>query len=423
MKKNRFYFIASLLLFLLPLIRIFIIKARGLWLIDFAAYSAVSRALFEGSNPFPDNCDALFCQFGGTVPIVYPGHMLLFALPGFIWGDVIQIVYLVLNVAIIYFLTGLTLIKACGYKWRDLFVPGAKQLGYALCCFCFFSSNNVMTMMRTGQIVLILALCLYCMFWGPASRCLRVLLFAFIAVTKYSVLTVFAPLLFFKRHWKLCLTAFAVFLLLSVSPILCGNNLKEVYFGYFKAVGILFQPGQVNHFDMSPQMCHLGFFKISIINHILKALVIGLVLWLFWRERKTGYFSDTLMMLALSCTMLISYHGLHDVSLLFPLFFIRLFDFARNRRWKLFCVTALFPLYLDIPGAVTLTVSSWLGKIPGVDAVVYLSNRPWGSNYMHVFPITPFFAVALALWSLYLYLHVKDPYLFKFFEESEGNVK
>ncbi len=412
-KKNFFYLIASILLFLFPIIRIILVKCRDIYLIDLAAYSAVSRALFEGNNPFPDHCSALFCSFGTTVPIVYPGQMLLFALPGFLWGNAIQIAFLALNIAIVIFLTSLTLVRACDYQWHDLWTPGKKQFFFSLCCFFFLFSNNTMIIMRTGQIVLVLALCLYCIFWGPASHCLRMILFAFIAVTKYSVLPVFAPLLFFKRHWKLCLSSFGIFLLLSLSLVLCGNNLVEVYSGYFKAVEILFQPGQVNHFNMSPQMCHLGFFKLSIINYILKLIAIFPILWLFWRERKCKSLSDTAFLLALCLTMLISYHGLHDTALLFPLLFIRIFDFAKRKQWLLFSITALFIFYLVLPGRITLTFSSWLGTIPGIDTIVWLSNNPWGSNFKHVFPITPFFAVALALWSLYLYLHVKEPYHFK----------
>ena len=50
---NIFYLFASILLFLLPIIRIILVKYRDIYLIDLAAYSAVSRALFEGNNPFP----------------------------------------------------------------------------------------------------------------------------------------------------------------------------------------------------------------------------------------------------------------------------------------------------------------------------------------------------------------------------------
>ena len=413
MKKNWFYILSSIPFFLIPILRILIVKWRDIWLIDFAAYSAVSRALFEGNNPFPNHGSVLFCSFGSSVPIVYPGQMILFALPGFLWGNAVQFGFLFLNIAIVFFLTALTLVKACDYQWRELWTPGKKQLIYALCCFAFLFSSNTMNIMRTGQIVLVLALCMYCMFWGLASQSIRTLLFAFIALTKYSVLPVFAPLLFFKRHWKLCFSAFGIFLLFSISPILCGNNLVEVYSGYIQAVETLFQPGQVNHFNMRPQMCHIGFFRFPIINHISKVIVICPILWLFWRERKTKKLSDTSFLLALSLTMLISYHGLYDISLIFPLLFIRLFDFAKKKQWFCFLITFLFLFYLLIPGSITLTFSSWLGSIPGIDSIVYLSDKPWGSHYQHVFPITPFFAIALTIWDLYLYLHVSTPYQFE----------
>ena len=419
MKKKRLYFLATLLLLFLPIIRVLFVKCQDIFLVDLAAYSAVSRALFEGNNPFPNHMENLFCSFGRSVPIVFPGQMLFFALPGFIWGNTVQILYLVLDVAIVYYLTALTLIRACGYSWEDIWKPGKKQFVYALCSFAFLFSSNTMVVIRTGQIVLVLALCLYGIFWGPACHWFRTLEYAFIAVAKYSVLPVFAPLLFVKGHWRLCLTAFGLFLLLSLSPVLCGNNLIEVYTGYFEAVQKLFQSGEVNHFNMSPQMCHFGFFKFSALNHILKAIAICPILWLFWCERKSEFLSDTAFLLALTLTMLISYHGLHDITLLFPLLFIRLFDFAQKRQWIFFWITFLFMFYLVIPGSVTLTISSWIGSIQGIDSLVWLSNNPWGSHFKHVFPLTPFFASALTLWSLYLYLHVKEPYHFVFPETKD----
>lgn len=413
--RKWFYCVASFLLFLLPLVRIVYVKAKnGLFLLDLAAYCDISLALFKGHNPFPDHVDLLtIMPPQNDVPIVYPGQMLIFALPGFLWGSAVQIGYLVLNIAVGFFLTGLTLVKACGYEWGDLWRPGRKQFFYALCCFCFFSTSNVMITMRVGQIPVILALCLYGLFWGPPWRFLQTFLFAFVATTKYSVLPVFAPLLFFKGHWKLCIAAFSVFILFSISPVFCGNDLKEVYLDYSEAVKVLFQPGHVNHFDRSPWMCHLGFFRIEWINTFLKVVCICFALWLFWRERKSRYLSDTLLLLAFGLTMLISYHSIQDFSIIFPLFFIRLFTFSKEKNWWCFGITALFVLFLIIPGNLLMKISSAIGGIPGMDSFIVLADRPYGQPFHHVFPIMPFYSIALVFWSSYLYFHVKEPYRFE----------
>lgn len=413
--RKWFYCVASFLLFLLPLVRIVYVKAKnGLFLLDLAAYCDISLALFKGHNPFPDHVDLLtIMPPQNDVPIVYPGQMLIFALPGFLWGSAVQIGYLVLNIAVGFFLTGLTLVKACGYEWGDLWRPGRKQFFYALCCFCFFSTSNVMITMRVGQIPVILALCLYGLFWGPPWRFLQTFLFAFVATTKYSVLPVFAPLLFFKGHWKLCIAAFSVFILFSISPVFCGNDLKEVYLDYSEALKVLFQPGHVNHFDRSPWMCHLGFFRIEWINTFLKVVCICFALWLFWRERKSRYLSDTLLLLAFGLTMLISYHSIQDFSIIFPLFFIRLFTFSKEKNWWCFGITALFVLFLIIPGNLLMKISSAIGGIPGMDSFIVLADRPYGQPFHHVFPIMPFYSIALVFWSSYLYFHVKEPYRFE----------
>ena len=415
-KQKWLYCFASYLLFLLPLIRIALVKFRGnLFLVDFAAYCDVSLSLFRGHNPFPDHMDLLtIWNWGDVTPIVYPGHMLLFAPLGFLWGNAVQIAWIVLNVSVVFFIVGLTLVRGCGYAWRDLAVPGKKQFLYAVCCFCFFSSTNAMTTMRIGQIPVILTLCLYGIFWGPPSRVLRVFLFAFIAVTKYSMLTIFAPLLFFKGHWKLCIVAFALFVFFSISPVFCGNDLKEVYVGYFEAVKLIFQPGYINHYEVSGMtMCHLGFFKFPILNHILKGIMIVLTLWLFWRERKSSGISDTLLLLVFSLTMLLSYHQIYDSSILYPLFLIRLFAFAKKKQWWMFGLTALFPLFLIVPGTIILRISSWIGGFPGMDSVFFLTNNPWKRPFFHVFPLMAVYSIVLAFWSLYLYFRVEDPYRFQ----------
>ena len=90
-KSSWFYFFAAVLLIAAPLAKSVLDICRyELMLPDFTAYCAVSRALFEGKNPFPDHYEVLFetiSSWGGTVPIVYPGQMLFFALPGFLWGQ------------------------------------------------------------------------------------------------------------------------------------------------------------------------------------------------------------------------------------------------------------------------------------------------------------------------------------------------
>ncbi|MBR4255188.1 MAG: hypothetical protein IKQ16_08885 [Lentisphaeria bacterium] len=165
-------------------------------------------------------------------------------------------------------------------------------------------------------------------------------------MAKYSALPVFALLLFFKGHWKLCIASFVVFVFFSVSPVFFGNNLVELYSEYWKAVTATVRPGDINHYGSNPiGMCHLVFFKKPLVNLLLKTPIVGFVPWLFWREHKTAFFSDTLLLLTFSLTMLVSYHRIYDIILVYPLFAIRLFDFARTKQWLLFGITFLFPLF------------------------------------------------------------------------------
>ena len=68
--------VAAAVIILLPIARIVVKKMHDWFLVDFAAYCAVSRALFDGNNPFPDRME--FVRFllrvdsvRTDVPIVY----------------------------------------------------------------------------------------------------------------------------------------------------------------------------------------------------------------------------------------------------------------------------------------------------------------------------------------------------------------
>ena len=186
----------------------------------------------------------------------------------------------------------------------------------------------------------------------------------------------------------------------------------EVYTEYLKAVSQTVQPGGINHYGTHPfGMCHLDCFKNPVIVYFFKALIICVVLWLFRREYKTKSVSDTLLLLSFSLTMLLCYHRIYDIVFVYPLFAIRLFDFARTRQWLLFGITVLFPLFLILPRKVSCEmIASLIGGIPGMNSLVYLTDS---EQYPHLFPIMVLFTIALTLWSLYLYLHVKDPYRFE----------
>jgi len=410
------YAAASAVVVLLPIARILAKKVHDWFLVDLAAYCAVSRALFDGNNPFPDRME--FVNFllkvdpsRTDVPIVYPGQMLLFAWPSYFYGNAFQAIYVLVNIFLVLFVTALTLRKACGYSWRDIALPGKRQLVYAVCCFCFLSSACAMQTMRLGQITVILVFLFYGIFWFPKSAVCRTVSFAVIAVTKYSLLPVVAPLLFFKRHKLFCITAFALFVVLSISPMFFGNSLVEVYSGYAQAVRNIIQPGTVNHYSVNCNCCHLAFFRSDVLNAVMKGLVVCAIAWLLFRERKTTGISDTLMLLAFSLTFLVSYHGHHDYTLVFPLFFIRLFAFAKERKWALFCGTAVFPAYFLVPSRIVEKVGSKIGAIPGLDSIFWLAPS-WDRQIPHIFPINGFLTVALFFWSLYLYFHVEKPYVF-----------
>ena len=65
-----------------------------------------------------------------------------------------------------------------------------------------------------------------------------------------------------------------------------------------------------------------------------------------------------------------------------------------------------------MPARITEKVAALVGSIPHVGSVFYLSNPAWNHQDHNLFPLTAFFAIALALWSLHLYRRVNNPYMF-----------
>lgn len=55
--RKAFFALSSVVVLLMPIARVVSAKLHNLFLLDFAAYCAVSRALFSGQNPFPDHME------------------------------------------------------------------------------------------------------------------------------------------------------------------------------------------------------------------------------------------------------------------------------------------------------------------------------------------------------------------------------
>ena len=143
------------------------------------------------------------------------------------------------------FLLSLTA-SVCVYVWAfkltgllkkvDFRNPGLNTLLFFAGGFIFLNSSPQLMCQRNGQVGIWVLFLVFMVFFTTGNKYLKSVLFGLAAVFKYSMVTFFAPLLFFKKQYFICFAAFAVFLLVCMWPALAGYNLIDLYIRYIDVI-------------------------------------------------------------------------------------------------------------------------------------------------------------------------------------------
>ncbi|MDD3119664.1 MAG: glycosyltransferase 87 family protein, partial [Victivallales bacterium] len=222
------------------------------------------------------------------------------------------------------------------------------------------------------------------------------------AVLKYSMLTVLGPLLWVKRHYALCLIGFAVFVLISLYPGLIGFNLIDFYGKYLTTLRTEVTTGANSFSGGGYTMLQLEFFRWNGLNMIGKAIAGGVILWVLFRERGNRRVGMNLLLFVGCLTMLVSYHRMHDLTVVTLILTASLSLFLQSRQWWRLTFGLGFCLLLLLPFSQAMHIGGWLGRHWALDRMFILSSY---GGFSHLAPLPALTMIALTVFAGYLYGH------------------
>lgn len=379
---------------------------------DYLAYADTTQSIMAGSNPYA--LENMRYRAWGEAPIVYPGYVFFFQS---IAGNAQKFLpwYLLLSI-IASFAALAWLLKKTGFKGEPS--PLRNSRGFFICSvliFAFFNASPVLKTLRLGQSTAIIAFCLVAMLLGR-RQIARYFFFGTAAVMKYSLLTVWAPLLFFKKYYRLCLFGLLFFILAGLYPVFFYPNIVGLIKAYLQELasqisGTGFNTYSVSGFDM----LHLDFIKSSLVATSLKVTFVAAWIGLFLKERKQRRISINLLFSASCLTMLISYHRLHDVITILPFLGLLCYVFFRENKYGLLTISSFFYLYFLIPESIIFRISSFIGtKLLFLQQWIYLcSYSENAEQWNNLVPINAVVMLLLTGFSYYLNACQDSPYYFK----------
>ncbi len=376
--------------------------------IDFTSFVACAYALCRGQDFYAvENMP----YYEWTDPIiVFPG-MLLFYIP-FTFMDIEtarMIHFIASMVAVgfiyvwIYRLSGL--LDRLNFKKPDL-----HTLLFFVGFFLFFNSSPVLMTLRHGQqpVWIMLALLLFFTF---SNRYGRTTLFGLSTILKYSMYSLFAPALWIKKQYYICLSAFVLFVVLCCYPVLFGYNLIDLYRQYVdvmvKVVGKGFCSFKISGYNM----LQIDFFQMSWLNSLGKLLFAGIFCPILWKEWKKEHIGLNFILVLLCFTMLLSYHRLYDNLPIMLLLIVKTHFLVYRKDWLNVCICSVFLLFYLIPLSMIFMVSNAVGSaLPALNHYILLTRF---APYEHLLPIPSISQIILTIYAYYLYIKTPEEFVFK----------
>lgn len=397
----------GLLLILVTLVRIVPIFDRPDYT-DYLAYCDTTQAIMAGKNPY--NAGNLKYKDWAEVPIVFPGYTFFFQ-PIAQNPQKFKSVYLLISILLAFLAMARLLSKTCLSNEPHPLRHSRGFLIYALLIFSFFNASPVLATLRQGQNSSIVCFCLLTLFTIKA-RWAQYLLFSTAAVMKYSMLTCWGPLLFAKRHIRLCLISFGFFILFAIYPIIYYPNIFELLTNYIKELSSQMAGQGFNTYSVSGyNMIHLDFLKISWLTTGFKFSVLGLAAICFFREYQTNKISLHLLFTTGCVTMLISYHRVYDVIILLPFLSLLCYEFFMQRKYLLLIIAVGFQLYFLIPESLLFRMSARIGQnLVGLSEFIHFTQ--FGDN-TQMLPTHALVMTGLTCFAFYLNFFQPNLYVFK----------
>ena len=279
---------------------------------------------------------------------------------------------------------------------------------FALMLVCV--SNPFLHTLHIGQNNCFAALFLFVALLFPNhDRYLNIFFLGMAAAVKYSIMTLLVPVLIFQKRLKMSILGFIFFMTMMLSVGLWLNGPILSFIDYLKLVSFDVKHGANSYENNAYEYICLGFFKIQIINTILKILIVLSYCWILCKKiinnkvnNSIFHFTAIECCLFSSMTLCISYHRLHDGILFLPFLAVIVLDsFYRMSIKNIYSVITMivsFSLFIFwcIPYNVSKIIAAKIGAL-----------YPSGANFLYyakgdigmfpLLPVTMFFMVCFLL--------------------------
>ncbi|MHB9139213.1 MAG: glycosyltransferase 87 family protein, partial [Victivallaceae bacterium] len=293
--------------------------------------------------------------------------------------------------------------------WRDFKRPDNKTLLLTVLGFLFMNSSPVIMTTRHGQITMFFSILLLLTIYAR-HRWSRTLFFGIAAGMKYSMIVIFAPALFLKKHYLTCILAFGIFALIAMAPAIFGNNLIQTYSRYVEVLQGDISGGFNNYAVSGYNMLQLEFFKFNILNSIAKLLALLLAFYIIFRDRQNNSFGMNFLFAIMCLSMLLCYHRLYDTSVIMLCLIANLYLFILKKDLKNVVISLIFAGFFIAPLSAVIIVAERIGTMPYINKVFIMCQ--YYQDVLPVFPLNAIMFLLLTGYAVCLYFRRQEDIVF-----------
>lgn len=365
--------------------------------VDFNAYFDFTGTLIRGVNPYL--LENLSLNWADP-PIVFPGYT-AFMLPLTLFPlNVAKLIFLSINVllpAILFYLL-FRITNLANSSEKVQFAP--VRSGFLLTTLIFMNTIPYTACIKHGQISMIISTMLIVTLLSKSIYA-KILYFSLAAALKYSMIPLYGMMLFIKRKFLLCITAFAMFLIWAIVPIFFGHNLQDLYNNYISTLNKQLVIGGFNTFPVSGyNMLQPDFFKMGQLCTAIKLTFLALFFTATVINRKQKQIGLHLLLLVSTITMVISYHRVYDMVFALPIILVLINIYLRKKRYFDTIILSCFVGYFLIPETIVFKFAGFVGKMFTENPIIYSTDF---ASYENIFPLTPIVCLLLAMYSFWLF--------------------
>jgi len=230
---------------------------------------------------------------------------------------------------------------------------------------------------------------------------------ALAATLKFSLFPIFGIYLLLKKEYKWIIVTLLIFLLITLSPILLGHSIINLYTNYIEAVinSASATNGVNNFLNHGSNMTQFEFFKNNTFNIIGKTVIILLLIPVLLKERRKKTIRLTALLPIFTVTMTILYSRLYNFTIfVMPLLLLFSIEFILKKLWGKAIITSIFTIFFLTPLSIIFKLSAAIG-IYFKSSSIILSKF---SGIDHIFPTIAVVTYLLAIYSIYIYRHHYD---------------